>query len=201
MNEFSLPLPIYQSVQVGELTSKDGSFFRIVAGLDKNLVGQLKVKSLDETDIDIQSHTSDRKRFGEGSYEEWHAKERTPFALVEDKTGTLAALAWIGPKPLGRKSLKYLSETELKEEANQKKGEWHTLVYRSYAPFRGKGLMTAFLIQVIGIYAQQYPTAKLWVGMSAENVASTALATKLGFKKEESLVDEKANWFAMTKEQ
>ena len=196
-----LPLPLYDSETVDEMTSKDGGRFHVVVGLNRELVELLKEKSLDVHDVAVQKFTSDKKRFGEGSYEEWYAKERTPFALIDSKTGALAAVAWIGPKPLGRKSLKYLSETELKEEAHQKKGEWHTLVYRSYAPFRGKGLMTAFLIQVIGIYAQQYPTAKLWVGMSAENVASTALATKLGFKKEESLVDEKANWFAMTKEQ
>ncbi len=168
-------------------------------GLDKNLVEQLKKKSLDETDTDVQSHTSDRKRFGEGSYEEWYAKERTPFALTEEKTGVLAALAWFGPKPLGRKSLKYLSEAELAEEGRQKKSDWHTLVYRSYVPFRGKGLMTDFLKQVIAIYMEQYPNAKLWVGMNADNKASAALASKLGFEKAEELADTRSNWFAMVK--
>ena len=130
MEKIQLPLPIYSSFPVGLVNAKDGEEFSVIVGLDKDLVAQLKEKSLDESDVEIQSHTSDRKRFGEGSYEEWYAKERTPFSLVEKKTGALAGLAWFGPKPLGRKSLKYLSESELEAENRQKKDDWHTMVYR-----------------------------------------------------------------------
>src|SRR3989344_5989002 len=162
MPEIRLPLPIYTSYPLELITARDGEEFSLVIGLDRGLVAQLKEKSLDESDIEIQSHTSDRKRFGEGSYEAWYAKERTPFALVEKKTGMLAALVWFGPKPLGRKSLKYLSEVELEKEGRQEKDAWHTVVYRSYPPFRGKGLMTNFLLRAMDVYLQHYPNVKLW---------------------------------------
>ena len=200
MPEIRLPLPIYTSYPLELITARDGEEFSLVIGLDRGLVAQLKEKSLDESDIEIQSHTSDRKRFGEGSYEAWYAKERTPFALVEKKTGMLAALVWFGPKPLGRKSLKYLSEAELEKEGRQEKDAWHTVVYRSYPPFRGKGLMTNFLRRAMDVYLQHYPNVKLWAGMSGVNVASAGLVGKLGFKKDEKLVDTEANWFAMVKD-
>src|SRR5262245_1922191 len=101
-------LTIFESHTIGALESKTGIPFDVVIGLSRDLVEQLKVRSLDESDTELQQNTSDRKRFGGGSYEEWYAKERTPYALV-DKSGTLAAIAWYGPKPLGRKSLRYLS--------------------------------------------------------------------------------------------
>src|SRR3989344_6681441 len=172
MENIRFPLPLYEFVRIGNLQSKDDVDFDIIAGLSKELVAELKKKSLDESDARLQKNTSDRLRFGEGSYEEWYAKKRTPFALIEHKTDALAALAWFGPKPLGRKSLKYLSETERQEESKQKEDAWHTIVYRSYPPFRGKGLMTPFVREVIRIYMEHYPEAKLWVGMNADNEAS-----------------------------
>lgn len=178
----------------------DEGTFSIVAGLDEKLVADVKKKSLDLTDTDIQENTSDRKRFGEGSYEEWYSKNRTPFALVHEDTSALAALVWFGPKPLGRKSLKYLSEEERSTELQQNEDTWHTLVYRSYMPFRGKGLMSAFVRTCIQKYKETYPEAKLWVGVSGENVASIGLALKLGFTRREDLFDEEKNWVAMTME-
>ncbi|MFA7309491.1 MAG: GNAT family N-acetyltransferase [Candidatus Paceibacterota bacterium] len=197
MHEVKGPLPIYESRHIGKFQAKDGTNFNIVEGLDKELVRQLKEKSLDESDAAIQTYTSDKQRFGEGSYEEWYGKERTPFALVEGKMGTLAALAWFGPKPIGRKSLRYLSAEELKEESRQEKSDWHTIVYRSYAPFRGKGIMTPFLKDVVSVYRARYPRARLWAGISGGNEASAALAAKLGFVKADEYTDAKTNWSAM----
>ncbi len=199
VEEIKLPLPIYETVRLGILRSKDWEEFRIIAGLDSSLVKQLKQKSLDESDAELQQNTSDKKRFGEGSYEEWYAKDRTPYALVSG-SGELAALVWFGPKPLGRKSLRYLSEKELKQENSQQKTEWHTIVYRSYAPFRGKGLMTPFIRFAIADYQKHFPEAKLWAGISTKNEASIALASKLGFRLRDDLTDEVASWTAMTLE-
>ena len=171
--------------------------FMIKIGLSRELVEQLKRFSLDRDDEAIQKNTSDLIRFGkEGAYEEWYTKQRTPFALV-DKTGGLAALVWFGPKPIGRKSLRHLSEEELKEEYKQGQREWHTLVYRSYAPYRGKGLMTPFVQFAITTYRNFYPNVKIWAGISLDNQPSIALARKLGFSEDEEYTDLEANWTAM----
>ncbi|MCE9541117.1 GNAT family N-acetyltransferase [Candidatus Kaiserbacteria bacterium] len=197
-----LSIPLYTSVHLGTLKQPDGTEFHVVAGLDRNLVRRLREHSLDETDTDIQKNTSDSKRFGpEGAYEEWYEKGRTPFALVHKLTGDLAALAWFGPKPIGRKSLRFLSEAELKEEGSQEVSEWHTIVYRSYKPYRGKGLMTPFMRFAMDEYLKFYPDAKLWAGLSVDNAASVALATKLGFKKSEEHSDPEKRWCAMVLEQ
>lgn len=198
MTDLQLPLPIYTEIPIDTVLSKDGQEFTLTIGLDEEHIGQLKQYSLDETDAEIQSHTSDRQRFGEGSYEEWYAKERTPFALVHKETGALAALAWFGPKPLGRKSLRFLSEEELQKENIQEKGDWHTIVYRSYRPFRGRGIMRDFLQKALSVYLAHYPEAKLWAGVSTENAASAALAEKLGFKPD--FVDTEKRWMTMIKE-
>ena len=186
--ELTLPLPIYTSISIGTLRGMDGDEFTVVAGLNRDLVEQLKTRSLDETDTEIQKNTSDRERFGQGSYEEWYAKKRAPFALVHAH-GTLAALAWLGPKPLGRKSLKHLSRSERAEDASLDAGDWHTVTYRSYRPFRGKKLMTPFARSTIDIYRRIFPRAKLWAGAFADNPASVALFTKLGFVIDETASD------------
>ena len=192
-------LPIYESVRIGSVTTRDGVPFSMHEGLGRDLVEQLKVYSVDDTDTDLQDNTSDRKRFGEGSYEEWYSKERVPYALVASD-GTLAALAWFGPKPLGRKSLKYLSAEELAKESAQEKSDWHTIVYRSYKPYRGAGLMTQFLHSATDHYLKKHPNAKLWAGINMANKASIVLAAKLGFKEVPELVDTEKNWLAMVRE-
>jgi RimJ/RimL family protein N-acetyltransferase len=195
---FSLPLPIFDMLKIATLTSRDGESFSIWIGADQNIAAQLREKSLDTSDVDLQQNTSDYARFGEGSYEEWYSKNRTPFALVHDATKQLAAFAWFGPKPLGRKSLKYLSDEERAKELQQKEDVWHTLVYRSYVPFRGKGIMGEFVRFTMEKYKEHYPNAKFWAGMSASNSGSIGLATKLGFMRRDDLYDATKDWVAMT---
>ncbi len=195
-----MPLPVYDMRPLGTLTDREGNRFAINVGMSNEIVTQLRGYSLDESDEAIQEHTSDRKRFGEGSYEEWYGKDRVPFVLIDEKTGVLAALVWFGPKPLGRKSLKYLTPDELAKESEQHEELWHTLVYRAYRPYRGRGLMTAFVGACIDIYLKTFPQAKLWVGIHAGNEASSALARKLGFKEREDLVDTNAGWLGMIRE-
>ena len=188
------PVPVslclYEQVPLGEMVGKDGEQFDIVAGLGRNLVADLRAKSLDETDVEIQRNTSDRLRFGEGSYEEWYAKGRVPFALVHQGTGALAALVFFGPKPLGRKSLKHLSAQErAQDERQMDAGEWHTLAFRSYAPFRGKGLMKPFVRAALAAYATVHPGARFWAAIQGDNAASQGLATALGFVVDEGYSD------------
>ncbi len=193
------PIPIYEKVKIGTLQSRDGQTFTVFAGADQDMAAQVRTYSLDTNDSAIQDNTSDFKRFGEGSYEEWYSKDRTPFSLLHE-SGKLAAFVWFGPKPLGRKSLKYLSKEEQALELQQKENVWHTLVYRSYAPFRGIGIMGEFVHFAVQKYLEVHPNVKLWTGMNASNAASIALSEKLGFKRREDLFDTEKNWIAMTLE-
>lgn len=185
------PSDIYKTTIIAKAESESGERFDIVLGLDKELAAQLKRHSLDESDDIIQKNTSDHRRFGEGSYETWYAKNRTPFALVETTSGTLAAFAWFGPKPLGRKSAKHLSEEQLiQDESTLDSGNWHTISYRSYFPFRGKRLMKDFINFVTNVYRGQHPDIKLWAIINIENAGSFALASSLGYKVAEKGSDE-----------
>lgn len=181
LQELRLPLPLYATLPIGNAISRDGGSFAVLAGLDENLVTQLKKYSLDQNDTDLRENTSDRERFGEGSYEEWYAKNRVPFALVNAKTGTLAAVSWFGPAPLGQKSMKYLSEKEREEAREKETGDWHTASYRCYGPYRGKGLMRSFVQFTMDEYMKHFPGGKLWLIINTKNAASDALAEKLGF--------------------
>ncbi len=197
----AFPLPIYQSVRIGKAVSREGEIFLIFAGLSEYLVSALKKRSLDESDEEIREKTSDRWRFGLGSYEEWYAKNRVPFALVHEKSNALAALVWLGPKQMGRKSLSRLSLEERKQNESLLSAEnWHTLSYRSYPPFRGKGLMKGFSRFAMDYYAAHYPGAKFWTGLDADNLPSMRLAEGLGFKISEEASDEAAHWLVMVKE-
>jgi len=160
------PLPIYETIKIGEAVGKDGENFYIFVGLDKKIASQLKQLSLDESDLDLQKNTSDKKRFGLGSYEDWYKKNRTPFALIHKDTNALATLVWFGPEPLA-----------LKE------GDWHTAAWRSYPSFRGKGLMKDFTKFAMDIYVKNVPNIKLWISVKKGNTGSIGLAQALGFQK------------------
>lgn len=194
----SVPLPLYASVRVGSMTSRTGEEFSVVIGLDEKMVEELKERSLDLADTDLQKNTSDFKRFGEGSYEEWYSKRRVPFALIHKGTGALAALVWFGPKPLGRKSLKHLSASERAEEHSLDADNWHTIVFRAYHPFRGQGLMKTFALATMDVYRGYFPGARIWAGIDATNAASIALAEKLGFHKDDAISDD--TWTGMVRE-
>ena len=181
------PMPLGESVELAEATSTGGAVFLLREGLDASLIQQLKNYSFNVSDAELQ-RTSDFERFGKGSYEEWYgSKERTMFALVQKNTGTLAAIAWFGPKPLGRKSMKHLSEDERAEDERLMDADnWHTIVYRSYPPFRGTGIMKDFVRFCMDAYVRRHPDAKLWAGIYGANPASISLATGLGFTAHES---------------
>lgn len=195
----SFPLPLYNSVRIGEATGKDGVRFFIYAGLSKALASELKTLSLDLNDAALQDNTSDRERFGIGSYETWYMKNRTPFALVDAETGSLAAFAWFGPKALGIKSQKNLKNKKAETTAPNKEN-WHTVSYRCYPRFRGKGLMKGFVGFAMDIYMKKFPNIKIWAGIKTENMASDALASSLGFKPDEKASDPDTHWLVMVKE-
>ncbi|MBX9765039.1 GNAT family N-acetyltransferase [Patescibacteria group bacterium] len=179
----SLPLGLYESIPIADAVSKDGDSFMVVAGLDRHMAEQVKHYSLSEDDLELQENTSDKKRFGKGSYEDWYSKGRTPFALIHEKSESLTAICWFGPKPLGAKSMKYLSETEreAEKELAREAEDWHTISYRSYNPFRGKGHMRGFVQFCIDTYLKANPHVKLWAIFNSKNEGSIALAAKLGF--------------------
>lgn len=194
LQPLSFPLPLYDCVHVGSVKSRDGDHFSILLGMNREHAQKLKEFSLDENDSELQKNTSDRKRFGEGSFEEWYAKNRTPFVLIHVETNDLAGIVWFGPKPLGQKPLEHSTETASKKE------NWHTIAYRCYPRFRGKGLMKNFVGSALDIYVQNIPEVKLWAGINTENAASDALALGLGFKPHKEHSDLKNNFLVMIKE-
>ena len=167
--ELTLPLPVFTSIEVGTLTGKDGTPFTIVAGLDKGLAAQLKEKSLDMSDTELQQNTSDHKRFGTGSYEDWYAKVRVPFAAL-DKNKKLAAIIWFGA-----------DEPPVVAGYDIPQKKWDTIAFRSYAPYRGVGIMGGMSAFVIDMHKEKMPERTLWLETNADNEAGKHLYHKLGF--------------------
>jgi RimJ/RimL family protein N-acetyltransferase len=194
------PLPLYESIPIADGESKDGERFTVVLGLDRHMAEQVKHYSLDENDADLQENTSDRKRFGEGSYEEWYKKGRVPFALIHEESDSVTAICWFGPKPLGMKSMKYLTDEERQAEMNADAKNWHTISYRSYNPFRGKGHMRGFVTFCIDTYLKENKDAKLWAIFNSKNEGSIALAQKLGFKPREDVSHPEDHLVTMVRE-
>ena len=194
------PPIIYNTVKIADAVSKEGENFSIFAGWDKKMVEQLKNLSSDKKNVELQNNTSDFIRFSEGSYEQWYKKRRTPFALIHNNTNALAGVAWFGPKLLGRKSIKHLNEKELKEnEISLNNDNWHTISYRCYPNFRGKGLTKKFVAFVMDVYLKNVPHVKLWAGINTENIASEKLAEGLGFKRFDKLSDDNSHHIVMVK--
>ncbi len=194
MPDFSLPLPIFTSIHIADAISKDGDEFDLLVGLEKKYAQQLKELSEDESDVDLQNFTGDRRRFVEKTYEHWYKKNRTPFGLIHKQTDTLAAIIWFGPKPLGKKSIKFGGKEEGKTDS-----DWHTISFRSYPNFRGRGMMKNFGKFVIDFYKRYFINIKFWTGTDDRNNAFTKLITDLGFETDEKTSDLAEHWLIMTK--
>jgi GNAT superfamily N-acetyltransferase len=170
LEALKFPLALFSVVEIGTLEGKDGTRFSIVAGLDKPRVAQLKQRSLDKSDSDLQNNTSDYKRFGEGSYESWYAKGRVPFVAL-DPLGNLAAIIWFGPD----------EPPALSNGYQYPEKNWDTIAFRSYAPYRGVGIMTPMSIFVVKTHREKFPERTLWLETNIDNEAGKHLYNKLGF--------------------
>ena len=193
--EFSLPLPLHASIHLADAVLKDGEEFDLFVGITKKYADQLKKLSLDERDADLQNFTGDKKRFGEGSYEAWYKKNRTPFILIDKRTDELAAIIWFGPKPLGAKSRKFGEE---KEYENQNK--YHTVSFRTYPVFRGRGIMKNFSSFVMEIYKKHFPNSIFWTGTDNRNNIFIKFISALGFWPDQKHSALAENWLVMVKE-
>jgi hypothetical protein len=192
-----LPLPIFSTIHIADAIGKDGEEFDMLIGLDKKYVEQLKKLSLDKKDTELQENTGDKNRFGEGSYEEWYALNRTPFCLIHKRTDALAALVWFGRKDLGKKSIKFGKDEGEKESAP--KNHWHTISCRSYPLFRGKGLMKNFIKFTMDTYKNKFPDAMFWSGTDDRNNAMKKVFSNLEFEIDKENSDLSNNWLVMIK--
>lgn len=187
-------IELYESCPLG-VVSLGGVEYVYAEGLTNEQVSQLKSYSLDTSDTALQEATSDYERFGSGNYESWFSKKRTPFVLIDASVQKLAAIIWFGPKTLGRPSLKHLNHYEKNEEQKHSAGDWHTVSYRAYPGYRGKGLMSSFCMKAIADYRKIYPDVKLWLSIDTYNEASFHIAEKLGFTRNEEYTNESTNHF------
>jgi GNAT superfamily N-acetyltransferase len=165
-----LPLALYSSEQVATVTGKAGVLYSVVLGLDQSLARELKEKSLDTSDAELQRNTSDYTRFGTGSYEKWYAKGRVPFAAL-DSDGHLAAVIWFGPDDF----------PQMQGVRLPAPGKWDTIAFRSYAPHRGTGIMSPFSAVVVEMHDRLAPDRILWLETNTDNEPGKALYRKLGF--------------------
>ena len=161
-----LPLALYSSERIGVMRMPDWSSLSIQFGLSREMVETLKAHALDLTDEELQNNTSDRRRFGEGSYEDWFKKERYPFALVSE-ANELAAIIWFGPEAF---------------PGGEEPVSWDTVAFRSYIPYRGKGVMTPFGRFALATYLKLMPGHTVWLETDATNVPAVRLYEKLGFR-------------------
>lgn len=194
--DYKLPLSLYSYIHIADAISKEGEEFDVFLGLSKKYVEQLKKLSLDDRDVDLQNYTGDRRRFGEGSYENWYVQNRTIFCLVHKRTDSLAAIAWFGPKTLGKKSIKF--NLNINNE-HQDEDYWHTASFRSYPSFRGKGMMKNFANFAIDIYKQHFTNIGFWFGTDDRNSVMIKLAQDLGFVIDEENSDLLEHWLILIK--
>lgn len=170
--DFVFPLPLGEAHQSATLTTDDNEIFLLYAGLVPHMIQMLTEKSCDRTDEELLHNTQDYARFCEGSYAEWYAKERYPFALLSEE-GDLAGVIWFGPKELPRVADVLSLQTET---------EWDTFAIRTYIPFRGKRLARPFASTALEIYLTLRPGRKIWLETDRENTGAQALYSKLHFR-------------------
>ena len=90
--------------------------------------------------------------------------------MIHNSTNSLAALVWFGPELLKKES-----------------GNWHTVAWRSYPSFRGRGLMKEFTKFAMDIYTKNVPDMKFWISVKKDNLGSIRLGKFLGFLKSEKI--------------
>ena len=191
MVSFPLHLPVWSSIHVADAISKDGEEFDVFIGLNKKQVLEIRDLSLDKNDEELQNNTGDKEIFNDdSSYLNWYKTGRIPFCLVNKRTDIIAALMWIGPKPLGQKLIHL--------NIQQEKDNWYAVFCRSYPPFRNKGLMTNFIKFIIDTYKSCFPGIKFWVGMNYDNIPAKKIFTALEFKTDEKESKLEENWLVMT---
>ena len=77
--------------------------------------------------------------------------------------------------------------------------DWHTVSFRAYPLFRGRGMMVNFTKFVFDIYRKHFPNSVFWTGSDDRNTVFLKFISELGFKIDEENSDLQAHWQVMIK--
>jgi hypothetical protein len=100
------------------------------------------------------------------------AENQTAFSMVHKQTNALAAVILFAPEKL------------MMSDEN-----WHRLAWRSYTPFRRRGLTANFLKYAIEIYIKNFPFAKIWTRIPLDRPAKIKLLEELGFEAKSDIAE------------
>lgn len=168
--QFPKEMPLFATARIAGFEN-GGHVYAITLGFSEDVAQSLIAHAKDESDDALRAFTGDAERFASlDSYANWYRKDRTAFALIEEKTEALAACIWFGEK-------------EPPVAVPQQEGRtYHTASFRSYPPYRGKGLMKPFARFVLDTYQKQFGDVCIWLSTSEDNTVALGLYHALGFK-------------------
>lgn len=154
-------------------TESDLAFYY---GLDASMAEALTARSADkEGDPGLFRYVDDGDAFSSPEACLAWAGGKDVFVCTTG-TGGLAALVWLTPKPLPITLPEGESLAEVAPEA------WDAMSFRSYPPYRGRGIMQPFGSEVVAWHDAYRSGRALWLQVDAEFTPAQVLYTELGFR-------------------
>lgn len=155
-------------------------WFELHLWLPNNLIEKLIEFSLDLNDKELQSWTSDLKRFSnKQKFISWYNdKDRYLFSLLSD-TQELAWIWWWRPCLLP--DIKEIIDNDLYKEILENKNSIHTSGIRIYPKFRWKWL-AKILLKSEDYYRKIFPNCYMSIDIESNNIPSQKASEKAWYK-------------------